>query len=354
MAGIEDVLRQGYVPSYDKGLYNSIKDKWDRVSKPIDSMGVFEEITSRIGAIQGREKPGVVKNVILVFASDNGIVAEGVSQSGQEITAICADGIADMKRSVSVMAESIKADVKLIDLGVAFELASPNISNEKIRKSSRNFMLEPAMTREETVKAINVGFSHVKESADAGYDLVGIGEIGIGNTTTSSALASILLSLPAEDVTGRGAGLDDKGLARKTEVIDTCVRKYNLTSDDPLKALETVGGYDIAAMVGACIGGAVFGIPIVLDGFISNVAALIAERLVKGTKDYLIASHLSGERAAGLVLKELELAPVIDAHMALGEGTGAVMMMGLLQTANAVYEHCNSFKEDGIEEYKRL
>ena len=353
MTELYDVLTEGRIPSYDEEIYKKIKDNWDRISKPIDSMGAFEDIISRIGAIQGRIDPGVRKNAVLVFAADNGIVEEGVSQSGQEITAICADGIADMRRSVSVMAESLSVDVKVIDVGVAKELTSPNIIREKIRRGSRSFLHEPAMTGEETMRALNAGYKRVKECADSGYDLVGIGEIGIGNTTTASAVTTALLNLPAEAVTGRGAGLNDEGLRRKIGIIDRCVKKYGL-GGDPLRVLETVGGYDIAAMAGACIGGAVCKIPVILDGFISNVAALVSERLVEGTGKYLIASHLSGERAAGIILNELGLEPVINARMALGEGTGAVMMMGLIKTADAVYEHCNTFTQDGIEQYRRL
>lgn len=209
------------------------------------------------------------------------------------------------------------------------------------------------MTREEVLQAIQVGMDLVAEGKEEGTLLLGMGEMGIGNTTTSSAVVASLLGEPAHQVTGRGAGLDDEKLAHKKEMIAEAIEKYELYEKDPLTVLSTVGGLDIAALVGMCIGGAVYHVPIVLDGFISMTAALAASRLVPEVKEFLVPSHSSKEPAVMRIREELELHPVIDAGMALGEGTGAVLMISLLKTANAVYENSVSFEGTGIEQYTR-
>ena len=348
---IEEILKLKSAGAPDKNAYKAVKDHWDKVSKPLDAMGDFEDIICRIGSIQGLENPKVSKNIILTFCSDNGIVDEGVSQCDRSITALCSKDIADGKKSVNVMAKANNIDVLAIDVGIEKKVDTPNIRDCNIRRCSRNFLKERAMTEEETKKAIKVGLDLVRECRKKGYDLIGIGEMGIGNTTTSSAVAAALLMLPASEVTGKGAGLSGEGLIRKVSVVREAIDKYDLYGAGTLEVLSAVGGYDIAAMAGVCIGGAVYKMPIVLDGVISNVAALVAERLLRGTREYLIASHKSGEDWAEVILKELNLKPVIDAKMALGEGTGAVMMISLIKTAYEVFSSCSDFETVGMEAY---
>lgn len=340
----------------NKKLYDKIKKNWDMVAKPLDSMGVFEDFISRIGAINENERPALSKNVVVVFASDNGIVGEGISQSDQDITAICTRNIVNMQTSVCVMAKANNIDILPVDMGVNydFEEELTKLRRCKIRKSTRNFLKEPAMTKEELEMAINTGISICGELKEKGYEMIGVGEIGIGNTTTSSAVAASLLKCDAKVVTGRGAGLDDKGLARKIEVIDMAIKQYGLYELEPLEILRIVGGYDIAGMVGIYLGAVKYSIPVVLDGVISMVAALVAYRIDKEVKDYIIPSHLSREPAATKIKEEIGLTPVIDASMALGEGTGAVMMISLLKTANEVYKNSLSFESTGISQYERF
>ena len=364
----------------DWKLYKEIKTGWDKVAKPIDGMGRFEDFLSRIGAIQGTRIPKLSKSRIIVCCADNGIVEEGVSQCGQEVTAICAENIGGGKSSVAIMAKQAGVDVLCVDVGINTDRELSNVRNEKLRMGSRNFRKEPAMTADEIEQAVNLGLKLVQESKDEGYEILGIGEMGIGNTTTSSAVTAAILGLSPELVTGRGAGLDDKGYQHKKEIIREALlrygyqteigevqetvekvgielgeRKKNLlpSSQAALEVLGKMGGYDLACMAGICMGGFKYHVPIVLDGFISLVAALIACRVVPETKEYLIPSHSGKEPAVKAIEKELGLKPILYADMALGEGTGAVLMLQLLKTANAVYEQSCSFENAGIEQYQR-
>lgn len=343
---------------FNEALYKKIKHNWDIIAKPLDSMGKFEELIARIGAIQGNEKPELTKKAMLIFCADNGIVSEGVSQSGQEVTRICAENIALGKTTVGIMAREAGAEVFSIDVGINYDNSVSNelehVIMKKVRMGTRNFLEEPAMTLEETKRAIETGIEAVKEYKEKGYTLLGIGEMGIGNTTTTSAVAAGLLKLEAKVVTGRGAGLDDKGLERKREVVQRAIEKYDLYNKDALTVLQTVGGFDIAAMTGACIGGKKYGVPIVIDGVISQVSALIAEKLEPGVRDFLIPSHISREPVSIKICEELGLKPVIDASMALGEGTGAALMFSLLNVANRVYLDCVPFAESGVGQYERF
>ena len=341
------------ITGYDKELYSRIKLGWDHVAKPLDSMGTFEEVLSEIGAIQGQLIPAVSKSCILVCCADNGIVEEGVSQSGQEITAICADNIANGRSSVAIMAKQTGTDIHAVDIGINGDAQIPNVRNLKVRKGTRNFLKEPAMTESEVLQALRTGMELVREHREQGYTILGIGEMGIGNTTTASAVTAALLNLPAGEVTGRGAGLDDRKLNHKIQVIRQALEQWNLSEKSAFEILRTVGGLDIACMAGICIGGALWHVPVVLDGFISLAAALAACRMVPGAREYLIASHSGKEPAMQKIEKELELSPVIYAKMALGEGTGAVLMLSLLKTANAVYESSCSFDDAGIGQYQR-
>ena len=334
-------------------MYKTIKQNWDTVAKPLDSLGVFEELHSRIGAINKREHGIIDKCAILVFCADNGVVAEGISQSGQEVTALCADSISSGRSCLGTMTRRADTDIITIDVGINSDETWDKVRNLKVAKGTKNFAQEPAMTKEQVMKAIALGKDMVKECKDNDYSLIGIGEMGIGNTTTSSAVAAALLRLDATKVTGRGAGLSDEGLIRKINVIDTAISTYGLYDLTPIEVLRHVGGFDIAAMVGVCLGAKEYSMPIVLDGFISMVAALLAVRIDKDTKNYLIPSHCSKEPAARLIADELGLTPVIDARMALGEGTGAALMISLLRTIDSVYETSASFEGIKVEQYER-
>lgn len=339
--------------SYEQ-MYKKIKENWDKIAKPLDSLGKFEELVCKLGAIQKQELPQCSKTALLVMCSDNGIVEEGISQSGQEVTKICSQNIAMGKTTVGIMAKQTNTEIFAYDVGINCSETVPGTINRKIRMGTRNFLLEPSMTKEECEKAIDFGISLVKEYKEKGFHLLCIGEMGIGNTCTSSAIASALLSLDAEKVTGPGAGLSNEALERKIRVVRTANEKYELKNKSAKEVLAYVGGYDIACMTGICLGAKKYSLPIILDGAISMVSALVAQRIEDGTVDYLLPSHISREPLVKKLCEELKIQPVIDGNMALGEGTGAVLFLGLLQTIIEVYKNSLSFSQSKVSQYTRF
>jgi nicotinate-nucleotide--dimethylbenzimidazole phosphoribosyltransferase len=342
------------VKAPDKEIYKKVLSNFDHVAKPIDGLGRFEAFIAQIGAIQGTEIIDISKKAVVIMCADNGIVAEGISQSGQEVTLAVVKNMTEKKSCVGRMAETIGADTIPVDIGINYKDEIPGVLNRKISLGSRNFRNEPAMTEEEAIKAIFTGIEMVFNCKEKGYKILATGEMGIGNTTTSSAVSAALLGCEVEEVTGRGAGLSDEKLRHKQKIIAEAIDKYGLKEADALQILETVGGFDIAGLTGVCIGGALYHVPIVLDGVISMVAALLAERIVPGAKDYLIPSHKGKEPAVERLAKELDLKPVINGNMALGEGTGAVMMFSLLDIALSVYQDRTTFSDIKIEQYERF
>lgn len=338
----------------DEEIRKKVLENWDSVAKPIDGMGRFEKLIARIGAAMGTESIDLSKKAVLIMCADNGIVEEGVSQSGQEVTTAVARSMGKKQSSVCRMAAVIGADTIPVDVGINGEEEIEGVLNRKIRRGTANFLKEPAMTEEEAIRAIAVGINMVSVCKKNGCKILAMGEMGIGNTTTSSAVAAALLGCDAAAVTGRGAGLSDEGLSRKRQVVSKAIEKYDLYHADPLTVLRTVGGLDIAGLAGVCIGGALYSMPVVLDGVISMVAALVAERLVPGTKAYLIPSHKGKEPAVELLARELDMEPVIDGKLALGEGTGAVMMFSLLDMALSIYNGRTTFSDIRIEQYERF
>lgn len=337
----------------DEDIRRQVLKNWDRIAKPLDGLGRFELLFAQIGAVTRSAQIDISRKAVIIMCADNGIVEEGVSQSGQEVTAAVAKEMAEKQSSVGKMAEVIGADTFPVDIGINCGEPLEGLIQKKVRYGTRNFRKEPAMTEEETIKAVFAGIEVAEICKSKGYQLLATGEMGIGNTTTSTAVAAALLGCDAEEITGRGAGLDDKGLKIKKRVINEAIARYGLKQADAMTVLMTVGGLDIAGLVGVCIGSALFHLPVVLDGVISLTAALLAERLLPGTKSCFIASHKGKEQACAKLIEELDLHPVIEADLALGEGTGAVMMMGLLDMAAAVYNDRTTFGDIRIEQYKR-
>ena len=349
----KEALEKLFVEAPDSKMYEKILGNWDRIAKPLDGMGRFETITAQIGAILGTDEIDISKKAVVIMCADNGIVAEGVSQSGREVTAAVVRQIAKGVSSVGRMAASVGADLIPIDIGMAEKERIQGVLDRKIRHGTRNFHIEPAMTEEEAVRAVWTGIEAAADCKEKGYQVLAVGEMGIGNTTTSSAVAAALLGCGADAVTGRGAGLSDEKLRHKKQIIAEAIETYGLYGAEPLRILETVGGLDIAGLTGLCIGGGLSGLPVVLDGVISVAAALLAERMAPGTVRYLIPSHKGKEPAAQKLMEELGLEPVIDGKMALGEGTGAVMMLALLDTALCVYRKRTLFSDIQVEQYER-
>ena len=326
----------------DAQIYAQVKASWDKIAKPLDGLGQFETMFAQIGAITGSSSLSIEKKVILTMCADNGIVAEGVSQSGQEVTAVVAGFMGQQASSVGKMARRAGVDVIPVDIGINTKETLPGVRDCKVMQGTRDFLQEPAMTEEEALQALSVGIDLVRECKDKGYQLIGTGEMGIGNTTTSSMLVAALTGRTAEEVTGRGAGLNDAGLLRKQQVIAQALEKYEkeIRSAHALSMLAAFGGLDIAGMAGVCIGGALYHV-------------LVAERIVPGVREFVLPSHLSKEPAAKWIAEELKLHPVIDAGLGLGEGTGAVMLFSLLDLALALYEDQTTFDTMEIAQYER-
>ncbi len=338
------------VAAYDETARERAKRRWDSLAKPLHGMGLLEDIVSQIEGMPGVRAPQ--KRCVIVFCADNGVVAEGVTQTGSEVTAVVAGNMAQGNATVCKMAAVAGADVFPVDIGMYTSAAG--VQDVHVRRGTGNIFREPAMTRAECERAVQTGADLVAAKWRAGYSIIATGEMGIGNTTTASAVASALLGVSPRTITGRGAGLSDAGLARKVRVIEESLRRHAPDASDALDVLTKVGGLDIAGMCGAFLGGAQCGIPVLIDGVISAAAALCAANLCPASREYMIASHLSGEPAARRIAERLQLRAPICADMALGEGTGAVALMPLLDMAYAVYNGMIRFADTNIAEYKPL
>ncbi len=333
----------------DPRYVEASKNRWNSIAKPLHSLGKLEEAVMKIAGMTSSVSVDIDKRALLVMCADNGVVEENVTQTGREVTAIVAENFLRGNTSAAIMCVNAGVDLCPVDVGMAVDTKVPK---RKVSKGTANFLKQPAMTREETVETILTGIDLVKEKVEEGYTILATGEMGIGNTTTSSAVASILLDLPVEDVTGRGAGLDDTGLQRKREVIRQGISLHQPDKNDPVGVLSKIGGFDLAALTGIFLGGAFYRVPVVLDGFISGVAALVAYGLCEYTRDYMLASHVSKEPATHYVLEALHLSPVIYGDLCLGEGTGAVAFLPLLDMAVQVYEKMSTFSDIDVKDYE--
>ena len=324
------------------------KAHWDAVAKPLHGLGRLEDVLVRMAGIAPLRRD--YKKCVAAFCADNGVVAQGVTQTGSEVTAIVAGNMLAGKASVCCMGRVAGADVLPVDAGMITEV--PGLRSIKAARGTEDLSRVPAMTRRQCLSVLLAGADLAGELAGQGYTLLAAGEMGIGNTTTTAAVAAALLGRPAAEMTGRGAGLSDKGLEKKIRVIDGAIALHRPDPDDPVDVIAKVGGYDIAAMTGFYLGCALNRTPAVMDGFISNVAALAAVRLCPAARDALTASHLSAEPGAGYVMETLGLAPLLKLGMALGEGTGAVSAMPLIDMALRVYFDMPSFDGIGIDAYQ--
>ena len=334
------------------------QSRWDHVAKPLHSLGLLEDALVRIAGIQGTSQVNLTKRALVIMCADNGVVEEGVTQTGQDVTAVVTRNFTAGDSCVCLMADRANEDVYPVDIGVADSLEDSHevhpLSRKKVRSGTRKFVKEPAMTREEVQKALQVGMVLEKELKEQDYHLIALGEMGIGNTTTSSAVACAILGLEPERMTGRGAGLSDEGLIKIQRVIREALAHYAPDPADGIGVLSAVGGLDLAGLAGVCIGVAMYHVPVVLDGVITAAVALAAQTICPGVSNYLLASHVSAEPAGRLILERLGLTAAIDGHLCLGEGTGAMAFMPLLDMALEIYEKMSTFEDIHIEEYKEL
>lgn len=342
-------LLSGITPP-DEAARAAAHAHWAGLAKPLGGLGALETLLEDAAALTGSAALDVSRRAVLVLCSDNGVVAQGVSQTDQSVTRAVAENLAARRTSVCQMARTAHCDVVPVDMGMAGDPV-PGVADCRIAAGTADFTQGPAMTRAQAVEAVGRGIRLVQEQKAAGVQLLATGEMGIGNTTTSSAVAAVLLGQPVERMTGRGAGLSDEGLARKVDAICRGILRNEPDPTDPLDVLAKLGGFDLAGLCGVFLGGALEGVPVVMDGFISGVAALCAVRLCPAAAKAVFASHCSSEPAARLVLDALGKAPLLTAGLHLGEGTGAVASLPLWDMALAVYDHCYSFAESGITPY---
>lgn len=338
----------------DNGIYLAAKARWDSVAKPLGSLGLLENHIQKIAAIQKNTDVNLSNRRVVVMCADNGVTAENVTQSDSSVTAVCASAIAEGTSNINKLAEVFGTTVTAVDIGVERNVSSSKILKRKIANGTKNIAVGAAMTKEQAEKSICVGIDIMRDLKNEGVNIVVTGEMGIGNTTTSAAIASVLLDVPPRVVTGRGAGLDSAGLERKIAAVEKAIAVNFPNSDNPIDLISKLGGFDIGGMTGLFLGGAIYGIPVIIDGVISAVSALLAYKIEPISAEYMLASHVSSEPAGKMLLEQIGLKPIINAEMRLGEGTGGIMLLPLLDGALAVYNHSHKFDDIGIERYVEL
>lgn len=338
----------------DKAAMDEAWKIWDSKCIPLRSLGLLQEMVVRLAGIQRTAAPKLKGRAVIVMAGDNGVIEEGVTQSDNHVTTTVTCNMTKANATICVLSKLSGADVFPVDVGIKDDYVCPGVLNRKVMRGTNNMTKGPAMPREKAVEAVEAGIGVVEMLAGKGYNLFATGEMGIGNTTTSSAMAAVLLNKPVETVTGRGAGLSTPGLMKKIEAIKQAIALNKPDAKDPLDVLSKVGGLDIAGLCGCFIGAAAIGMPIMIDGFISSVAALCAVGIAPGCRDYIFPSHCSAEPAGQLVLEALGMDACLHAGMCLGEGSGAVTCMKLFDYAMAAYEEIPTFEGAQIEVYVPL
>ncbi len=336
------------IPTFDDGAAAEAEARWNSIAKPVGSLGLLERAVVLLAGVQGTNRPAIDKRAVLVLCADNGVTAQGVASTPPDITAVMAGFIAQKRSSVCIMAKCAGAESIAVDMGMFRRINEPALLERRIADGTADMTLGPAMTREQALRAIEIGIELVRSCKEQGIQILATGEMGIGNTTTSSAVSSVLLGRRAADMTGVGAGLDEAGLTRKIIAIERALEVNHPDAGDPLDVLSKVGGFDLAGLTGVFLGGALFRMPVIVDGFISATAALAAARIWPEARKNMLFSHLSAEPASRAVVEALAGEPLIHAGMRLGEGTGAVALLPLIDMALAVYNDLMTFADIGM------
>ena len=335
------------VAPLDRGTMTAAETYQARLAKPPGSLGRLEELSIQLAGITGQVHNALNKKQLLVFAADNGVVAEGVSSAPQSVTKQQTINLMRGKTGAAVLAKHFGCGLTVCDVGVNADIYESAVLNRKIAYGTQNICTGPAMTREQALQAILTGAA-VAENVDA--DVIGVGEMGIGNTTTSSAVLAVLLGADVEAVTGRGGGITEESFRKKKAVIRTAIEVNRPDRDDVVGVLSKVGGFDLAAMCGAFLGAAAARRPAVIDGLISAAAALCAVRLCPNVRGYLVPSHASFEIGYRLAMEAMDLRPLFDLGMRLGEGSGCPLAFQVLDAACAVINDMAAFDEAGIND----
>lgn len=325
--------------------------KLDNKTKPLGSLGRIEEFGRRVAAISGSMKPDLSKKVIYTFAGDHGVVEEGVSAFPKEVTPQMVFNFLNGGAGVNVLARHAGAEVRVVDMGVDFDFGTVHgLIDRKVARGTKNLAIGPAMTRDEAIAALEAGITLALEAKSEGVAILGTGDMGIGNTTPSSAIIAVFSGISVRELTHRGTGINDEALEKKIKAIEQGLAVNRPDPSDPLDVLTKVGGFEIAGIAGLVLGAAAAGIPVVVDGFISTAGALIASELHPSVKEYIFAAHESVEIGHAFMLKRLEAEPILDLKLRLGEGTGAALAMTLIEAGAKVLCEMASFEEAGVSE----
>lgn len=333
----------------DQSAMEAAEKYWDTRTHPIGSLGKLEEMTIRLAGIQGRKIPSLSMKTTIVMCSDNGVVAEDISSSPQEFTQMLANAMARGETGVAALSRHVGADLRIVDMGMLKTIErEEGIIDCVIREGSGNIAVENGMTRAEAVRAIETGIAIAEEEIKKGCSILGTGELGIGNTTTSSALLAAVTSDPIEDCVGYGAGISNAQYEKKLCVVSRAVERLS-PEIDVIDTLAALGGFDIAGIVGVFIAGAYYRIPVVVDGLISGAAALVAIELNESIRDYVFTSHRSSEKASNVLYRALKMEPSLDLAMRLGEGSGCPLFFELLETAIGCMTGMGSIEDNAID-----
>jgi nicotinate-nucleotide--dimethylbenzimidazole phosphoribosyltransferase len=354
----DDVKREGWksaeatirkIEPLKREFMENARKRLDDLTKPPGSLGRLEEFARRIVAVTEEAMPVLGKKIVFTFAGDHGVAAEGVSAYLKEVTPEMVFNFLNGGAAINVLTRHAGAEVLVVDIGVDYTFEeTPGLAIRKVMPGTRNMLKEPAMTRSEAEECINVGIELASVYAEKGYGLFGTGDMGIGNTTPSSAIAAVLTGKPVAEVTGRGTGITDASLAHKIAVIEESIRLHKPRPDDPLDVLAKVGGTEIGGIAGLVLGAAAARVPVVIDGFISTAGALVAYALEPKTKEYLFAAHKSVEIGHRAMLDRMGLKPILDLDLRLGEGTGAALAMLLIEGGLKIYREMATFSEAGV------
>lgn len=346
---IQDTIRQIQPPS--ENARAAARARQDQLTKPQGSLGRLETLSIQIAGVTGEPRPRLRQPVVITMAADHGIARQAVSAYPSEVTPQMVLNFLRGGAAINVLARHVGARVVVVNMGVAAEIPPhPDLVNKKVGAGTRDFSIEPAMSRDEAEQAVAAGIEIVAREVDNGADIVGTGDMGIGNTTPSSGIVATMTRRPVAEVTGRGTGLDDVGLAHKIEIIERALAARCPDPDDPWDVLCKVGGFEIGGLAGVMIGAASRRVPVVVDGFISGAAALIACGMAPAVQPFLIAAHRSVEIGHRAALEHLRLEPLLDLDMRLGEGTGAALGISLCQAACKILDEMATFGEAGVSE----
>lgn len=341
------------IPELDQSAMSAARKRQSILTKPPGSLGRLEELSVQLAGMRGHALPAIKRKAVVVMAGDHGVTQEGVSAYPSEVTGQMVHNFLEGGAAINVLAKQAGAEVFVVDLGVASDLGDePGVIDCRIAPGTANICRGPAMSRAQAVGSIGAGRTLGRGLSEDGFDLIGTGEMGIGNTTIASALTAALLAVDVPLVVGRGTGVDDVGLARKIGAVETALAINQPDPSNPIEVLAKVGGFEIGGLAGLILEAAANRIPVVLDGFITAAAALIAARIAPGARSYMIASHQSVEIGHHLILEELGFSPILDLALRLGEGTGAALAIPIIESALQTLSGMATFEGAGVSNRK--